>query len=200
MRSQGVSVTDSKLRELERRWKESGSVEDEAAYLLERVRVGDLATEKLELAAYCGHEGARLALGEQAPAMGPPIDPRVRARPQAWMTGLSAFGTGPARAVVAWCCVRVLEESKTGHAGCADWRDALIQRRFSERLPPLPRIRELGPLESCVSSFEEYADVEPVLSNYGAAMALDAVLIDGYFALDSWETLKTSISAWALRL
>jgi len=33
-------VTDSKLRELERRWKETGSVEDEARYLLERVRVG----------------------------------------------------------------------------------------------------------------------------------------------------------------
>jgi len=55
-------VTDSKLRELERRWKETGSVEDEARYLLERVRVGDLERERLELAAYCGHEGARWAL------------------------------------------------------------------------------------------------------------------------------------------
>ena len=60
-------MTDTKLRELERRWKESGSPEDEAAYLLERVRVGDLEKEKLELAAYCGHEGARLALGDEAP-------------------------------------------------------------------------------------------------------------------------------------
>ena len=43
-------MSDAKLRELERRWKESGAVEDEAAYLLERVRVGDLTRERLELA------------------------------------------------------------------------------------------------------------------------------------------------------
>jgi hypothetical protein len=60
-------VTDERLRELEQRWKASGSPEDEAAYLLERVRTGDLEKEKLELAAYCGHEGARLALGDEAP-------------------------------------------------------------------------------------------------------------------------------------
>jgi len=60
-------VTDSKLRELERRWKEIGSVEDEARYLLERVRVGDLEREKLELAAYCGHEAAALALTPDNP-------------------------------------------------------------------------------------------------------------------------------------
>ena len=54
-------MSDSKLRELERRWKETGSVEDEAAYLLERVRVGDLTRERLELAAYWGHRSARVA-------------------------------------------------------------------------------------------------------------------------------------------
>ena len=57
-------MSDSRLRELERRFRKTGAVEDEAAYLLERVRVGDLAQEKLELAAYCGHEGARLASGQ----------------------------------------------------------------------------------------------------------------------------------------
>ena len=54
-------MSDQKLRELERRWKETGSPDDEAAYLLERVRVGNLTQERLELAAYCGHEGARRA-------------------------------------------------------------------------------------------------------------------------------------------
>jgi hypothetical protein len=61
-------MSDQKLRELERRWKETGSTEDEAAYLLERVRVGDLTRERLELAAYCGHEGARKATSAQTPA------------------------------------------------------------------------------------------------------------------------------------
>lgn len=51
-------MTDSRLQELKRAWEASGSVEDEAAYLRERVRVGDLTQERLELAAYCGHEGA----------------------------------------------------------------------------------------------------------------------------------------------
>ena len=56
-------MTDERLRNLQRRWQETGSVHDEAAYLLERVRVGNLSKERLELAAYCGHEGAREALG-----------------------------------------------------------------------------------------------------------------------------------------
>jgi len=60
-------LTDSRLRELERRWKESGRVDDEAAYLLEKVRVGELAQEKLELAAYCYYQPAILALGDSAP-------------------------------------------------------------------------------------------------------------------------------------
>ena len=59
-------MSDQKLRELERRWRETGSVEDEAAYLRERVRVGDLTQERLELAAYCGHEGARVAANSTA--------------------------------------------------------------------------------------------------------------------------------------
>lgn len=55
-------MSDERLRELERRWKETGAVADEAAYLLERVRIGSLTPTRLELAAYCGSEGARQAL------------------------------------------------------------------------------------------------------------------------------------------
>jgi hypothetical protein len=40
-------MSDQKLRDLERRWKETGNVEDEAAYLLERVRVGRLCAFEL---------------------------------------------------------------------------------------------------------------------------------------------------------
>jgi hypothetical protein len=60
-------MSDTRLRELERRWKETGSPDDEAAYLKERVRVGDLTQERLELAAYCGHEGARRAVRGSLP-------------------------------------------------------------------------------------------------------------------------------------
>ena len=39
---------DEKLRDLERRFRQTGSPDDEAAWLLERVRVGDLTQEMLE--------------------------------------------------------------------------------------------------------------------------------------------------------
>lgn len=74
-------MSDQSLRELERRWKETGAVEDEAAYLLERVRVGALAQERLELAAYCGAAAASHAT---------PIKSPSQARD--FMRGLSRFG------------------------------------------------------------------------------------------------------------
>lgn len=40
-------MTDSRLRELERRWKETGAAEDEAAFFRERWRTGEL-TRALE--------------------------------------------------------------------------------------------------------------------------------------------------------
>ena len=49
---------DADLRELERRFRETGSVEDEAAWLRARVQAGELEASMLELAAYCRHSGA----------------------------------------------------------------------------------------------------------------------------------------------
>ena len=76
-------MSDQRLRELERRWRETGSVEDEAAYLRERVRVGDLTQERLELAAHCGHEGARRALGQE-----PIAPPRSPSETTSWLRSL----------------------------------------------------------------------------------------------------------------
>lgn len=59
-------MADGRLRELERRWQQSGSVQDEAAYLLERVREGDLTKERLELAAYLGYPAASSGVGVRA--------------------------------------------------------------------------------------------------------------------------------------
>lgn len=56
-------MTDQRLRRLEREVAASPSRESEAALLRERLRAGTLSPERLELAAYCGHEGARGALG-----------------------------------------------------------------------------------------------------------------------------------------
>jgi hypothetical protein len=56
-------VSDERLRDLERRWKETGAVDDEAAWLKERVRVGDLSQVGLVVAAHLGHSGALVATG-----------------------------------------------------------------------------------------------------------------------------------------
>lgn len=57
-------MSDERLRELERRWRETRAADDEAAYLAERVRVGDLTSERLSLAAYVGHPAAAKAIGD----------------------------------------------------------------------------------------------------------------------------------------
>lgn len=54
-------MSDADLRELERRFRASGSVDDEAAWLRARVRTGVLEIRNLELAANCGHEAAQIA-------------------------------------------------------------------------------------------------------------------------------------------
>lgn len=46
------------LRALERQWLVSGDVEDQSKWLGARVRLGDLALERLQQAAYLGHPGA----------------------------------------------------------------------------------------------------------------------------------------------
>lgn len=53
---------DHDLREAERRFAESGSVEDEARVLVARIRAGIIAQELVELAARHGHPGASHAL------------------------------------------------------------------------------------------------------------------------------------------
>lgn len=61
-------MSDARVRELERRWRETGAVDDEAAFLMERVRVGDLPKEGLELAAYCGHEASQAVTSSRGPS------------------------------------------------------------------------------------------------------------------------------------
>lgn len=55
-------MTDSRLRELERRSQETGDVYDVAAYLRERLRIGAISPDRLMLAAQLGHRPARLVV------------------------------------------------------------------------------------------------------------------------------------------
>ena len=67
-------MTDERLRDLGRRCNESGSSEDMAVWLLERVRSGSLSEDQVRLAAY---------LGDPAAAMVTPHSPTILALAQA---------------------------------------------------------------------------------------------------------------------
>lgn len=54
---------DAEVRELERRFRASGALDDEAAWLLARVRAGSLAEQRLHLASYLRDHAAVLAAG-----------------------------------------------------------------------------------------------------------------------------------------
>lgn len=62
-----MGVSDESLREFERKWLESSDPADEAAWLLARLRAGELDHGRLRLAAYLGSEGSALALGDLVP-------------------------------------------------------------------------------------------------------------------------------------
>ncbi|MDC3379267.1 hypothetical protein OAX78_03190 [Planctomycetota bacterium] len=88
-------MSDARLRELERGWLQSGSVHDESAFLVERLRQNDLGEEALAIAAGFGHPAAQLALRR-------PFAPGRLFRGWAWrLANLDVLGAVRAAAVVA---------------------------------------------------------------------------------------------------
>jgi hypothetical protein len=77
-------MSDEALRALERAYLESRSPADEASWLTARERSGKLSRVHLELAAFCGHPAARLALGGAAPREEPDI--------RRWCAALERYG------------------------------------------------------------------------------------------------------------
>ncbi len=76
---------DARLRDLARRARETGAPEDGAAWLLERVRTGDLGRENLRLAAHLGDPAATAALDDRAPVREP-------GELRAWAAALEHWG------------------------------------------------------------------------------------------------------------
>lgn len=88
-------MTDARLRELERRWRESGAERDHARFLVERLRTGELSLDRARLAAHLGDAAARAALGLAR-------EPHDLAGQRAWAAALSDWGREvPGRAGVA---------------------------------------------------------------------------------------------------
>ena len=61
-------MSDVRLRELERRFRATGSAEDEAAWLRARAQAGYLDQSKLALAAFLGHDAASIVCPVHPPA------------------------------------------------------------------------------------------------------------------------------------
>lgn len=60
-------MTDQRLRELERRFRETGTPEAEEAWFRERVRAGELVADQVRLGAYCGYRPALLLASSVSP-------------------------------------------------------------------------------------------------------------------------------------
>lgn len=97
-------MTDAKLRSAARA-AETGDVHDQARLLIERLRAGRLSRERLGLAAYCGSEVARAAVGvgvvpvplgpSDAPGVAGDWESVDAGPPDHWARGLIAWEPAP---------------------------------------------------------------------------------------------------------
>jgi len=207
-------VTDVRLRELERRWKESGAPKDELAWLTERVRggerldwesysrlaeldvqaaadylrkrvdEGDLSQERLELAALCGHEVARVA---GSTPIAPPEGVNARIKGLAQKYGREAV----LRAVVA--VGGVLEAELPEAAGG-------LARNATQRT--IASLSGDSPLDALFADWQGAYGIDLICS--GPATAADiAQLVTAYakecgLNAKAISAVRRDLSAWAL--
>lgn len=122
----------------------SGDLQAEARALVERVRRGDLTQERLELAAYCGHEGARVACPEAGWSW--PLLPSTFARHEqheaffGFANGLQrwAFAKGVPGGAAGWVLARA------ALAGCRAVVASLFQRNEPLGSPWVLEVLEAG--------------------------------------------------------
>ena len=105
-------MTEARLRELERRWKQSGALDDEVAYLYERVRAGLVDDAQLDVARRFGSQAAARVLGQPVPRS--PSDVR------GWMREVEALGDEAQRELLLGagraCVVRLEGDAEHGSA------------------------------------------------------------------------------------
>lgn len=161
-------MSDARLRELERRWRETGASEDEASCLRERLRAGQLTPERLELAARCAHPAARLVAGPELPLL------------EDLVAGLPAWGPEPA----AIACLVVVALTDGSHLARLPRDERLIRVNDHESLrralqrgprgaiePTLSRQWGPQPLRRLVERIEQQADPAAVRARALRAIA-----------------------------
>lgn len=128
-RPEVLHVTDLVLREQERRFRATGDVRDEAAYLLLRVRGGDLARKRLELAALLGHRAAILAtLSTGLPDLSSDVAvPETGLFPvlSGWLRELCSLDAEAGVRAALACCEAGLPLFEKLHPGCREPRAVL---------------------------------------------------------------------------
>lgn len=116
-------MSDEELRRLERRFRETGALEDEAAWLRARLRAGELDQARLELAAHCGLEAAVLVTGERSHALGEWHEGAAE-EPMAWVEDL----------VQRWgeaALVRITYLALCGYVGLEPRHDAVAREHLA---------------------------------------------------------------------
>ena len=123
-------MTDQELRELERRFRETGTAADEANWIRGRLRVGELQRDRVRLASYLGHEAAGRLLDEKetAPSVaGDSYDAETCYFPllAVWTRGLCRFGREPAVRAGLAASTATLPVFEGAYPGCQEPRAAL---------------------------------------------------------------------------
>jgi hypothetical protein len=152
-------MSDARLRELERRWQETGTVADEAAVLRERVRVGRLDRTRLEAAACIGSPAAQAALGGTPDGVAPLVfwwlgDDGKTGVPR-WSRAIEALGDEASFRVglaLAWAHVDLAPEAFRSRFE-ALLRD--LERELVERGSPPEREARPLPGSHLTPTFEE---------------------------------------------
>lgn len=70
-------MSDERALALERRFRETGSADDEATWLACRLRAGSVARHRVEVAAHCNHEAALRVLERPPTALPPTVERRL---------------------------------------------------------------------------------------------------------------------------
>lgn len=201
-------MSDKRLRELERRWLETGALIDEALLLRERVRSGSLPPCMLGLAAYCGHGGATAAMEK------PPAVPDLEGD---WLRGLRPYGTdASARAAILILRAAVAEDSTGRFAQIIDQLEEALVNHDSHKLQFVER--EADRLHSQLLETEVAGDdggwvygtwhevahaislasrsvIEPELAElvlFHSAVHAPEVMTKGM------QTVRTELTSWAL--
>lgn len=188
---------DERVRELERRWKETGALADEGAFLAECVRVGRVPRERVEVAARLGDPGSQLALsepsnvelGEALRAIGT-LDRRLLVRAMALLAeqGLDRWDRvmkdarprGVLRALADWVerpdrgAARRVQDATEAAAECADRSGYFLAQNFPEGAFTM---REMAEIEAIARAAQRAGEVAVASTMRPRdAAALDAVV------------------------